>query len=486
MSLIRAEGVSFSYFGSLEPVFTNLNFTADSSWRTGLIGANGSGKSTLFKILCGEERCGGKIISGLRFVRFPFAADMYESVGDIAARCGEEWRLSRELSLLGLSGDIRYRPLCTLSGGERTKVMLAALFCLDGFPLIDEPTDSLDMRGRERLAEYLRGKRGYIVASHDRAFLDGCTDHTLSLAGGVAEIVAGGYSVWKEQNDRRVASAAEKKRSLENEAERMTVAAQRTARWADRAEQAKFGIQKSGLKADKGFVSASAARVMKRAKISAERKISAAESARQLAAMLPQEEKITFAPQICRKQCLFELTDAQIEAGGTVILRGVNLRVMRGERLAVTGENGSGKSTLLKFIAQNVQGAEISYVSQQCEDVCGTPARYASARGIDEPSFKSMLSKLGFCRTDWDKDMSLLSTGQRKKAALARSLLTSARLYIWDEPFNYLDIGAREMIEEAIIASCPSMVFVEHDAAFVSRVATRVLPLGWGDGKLPS
>ena len=160
MSLIRADGVNFSYFGSLEPVFTNLNFTADTSWRTGLIGANGSGKTTLFKILCGEEKCGGKIVSNVRFVRFPFDADPYESVGDIAARCGEAWRLARELSLLGLGKDIRYRPLCTLSGGERTKVMLAVLFCTDGFPLIDEPTDSLDMRGRERLAEYLKGKRG--------------------------------------------------------------------------------------------------------------------------------------------------------------------------------------------------------------------------------------------------------------------------------------------------------------------------------------
>ena len=298
MSLIRADGVNFSYFGSLEPVFTNLNFTIDSSWRTGLIGANGSGKTTLFKLLCGEEKSGGKIISDVPFVRFPFDADPYESVGDIAARCGEAWRLARELSLLGLGKDIRYRPLGTLSGGERTKVMLAVLFCTDGFPLIDEPTDSLDMRGRERLAEYLKGKRGYIVASHDRAFLDRCTDHTLALSDGGAEVVAGSYCVWKEENEHRIAAAREKKRSLENEAERMTAAAQRTARWAARAEQAKYGVQKSGLKADKGFVSASAARVMKRAKISADRKIAAAEHARQLAAMLPQEETIAFSPQI--------------------------------------------------------------------------------------------------------------------------------------------------------------------------------------------
>ena len=451
MSLIRADGVNFSYFGSLEPVFTNLNFTIDSSWRTGLIGANGSGKTTLFKILCGEEKSGGKIISDVPFVRFPFDADPYESVGNIAARCGEAWRLTRELSLLGLGKDIRYRPLGTLSGGERTKVMLAVLFCTDGFPLIDEPTDSLDMRGRERLAEYLKGKRGYIVASHDRAFLDRCTDHTLALSGGGAEVVAGSYRVWQEENEHRIAAAREKKRSLENEAERMTAAAQRTARWAARAEQAKYGVQKSGQKADKGFVSASAARVMKRAKISADRKNAAAEHAKQLAAVLLQEETIAFSPQICRKQCIFDIFG-----------------------LAVVGENGSGKSTLLKFIAESLQGEDVSYVSQQCEDVCGTPVQYAATCGIDEPSFKSMLAKLGFGRTDWDKDMSLLSTGQRKKAALARSLLTKARLYLWDEPFNYLDIPAREMIEDAITASSPTMVFVEHDAAFVSRAATRI------------
>ena len=257
----------------------------------------------------------------------------------------------------------------------------------------------------------------------------------------------------------------------------MTAAAQRTARWAARAEQAKYGVQKSGLKADKGFVSASAARVMKRAKISADRKIAAAEHAKQLAAMLPQEEMIAFSPQECRKQCIFEISDAEIKAGEAVILRGVSLRVMRGERLAVVGENGCGKSTLLKFIAESLQGEAVSYLSQQCEDVCGTPAQYAAAWGIDEASFKSMLAKLGFRRTDWDKDMSLLSTGQRKKAALARSLLTKARLYLWDEPFNYLDIPAREMIEDAIIASLPTMVFVEHDAAFVSRAATRIFQI---------
>lgn len=355
--------------------------------------------------------------------------------------------------------------------------MLALLFCTDGFPLIDEPTDSLDMRGRERLAEYLRGKQGYIVASHDRAFLDRCTDHTLALSGGGAEVVAGSYRVWQEENEHRIAAAREKKRSLENEAERMTAAARRTARWAARAEQAKYGIQKSGLKADKGFVSASAARVMKRAKISSDRKIAAAEHAKQLAAMLPQEEKIAFSPQICRKQCIFEISDAEIKAGEAVILRGVSLRVMRGERLAVVGENGCGKSTLLKFIAESLQGEAVSYLSQQCEDVCGTPAQYAAAWGIDEPSFKSMLAKLGFGRTDWDKDMSLLSTGQRKKAALARSLLTKAGLYLWDEPFNYLDIPAREMIEDAILASSPTMAFVEHDAAFVSRAATRIFQI---------
>ena len=176
MSMIKLEGVNFSYPSSLVPVFSGLTFTADESWKTGLVGANGSGKTTLFKILCKEEPCEGKVLTSARICRFPQNISYGEPVAALINGCrgAEEWQFVRELTLLGLGEDVLCRPIGSLSGGERTKAMLAALFCLDGFPLIDEPTDSLDLAGRRRLAAYLKGKRGYIVASHDRAFLNAC------------------------------------------------------------------------------------------------------------------------------------------------------------------------------------------------------------------------------------------------------------------------------------------------------------------------
>lgn len=501
MSLIKAENINFSYYSSLAPVFSGLTFTADCSWKTALVGGNGSGKTTLFKILCGEERAGGRLVADVRFSRFPFDVSDDETVSDLSATCGEGggWKFLRELTLLGLDEDILYRPFGTLSGGERTKAMLAALFCSENFPLIDEPTDSLDIVGRRRLAEYLKTKRGYIVASHDRAFLNACTDHTLHLSDGKAELICGNYSVWKEESDRRAAYNAQKKQRLETEAERMFAAADRTKVWANRAEREKFGVQKSGLKADRGFVSASAARVMKRSKTAAQRRTEAAEEAKRLASLIPSgAAKLSFPPLICRKQCVLSLTNCNVFAGGVRVIEAFSLNALRGERIALTGANGCGKSTLLKAIARaaggfpenafdfscaaadpapDTGGVVVSYVSQACEDVRGTPAEYAAEWKIEEPAFKSMLAKLGFANTDWNRDMSLLSTGQRKKAALARSLLTPAHLYVWDEPFNYLDVTAREAVEEAVLNSSPAIIFVEHDEEFVVRAATKVIKL---------
>lgn len=473
MSVIMLDGVDFSYLSSLVPVFKNLSFSADSSWKTGLVGANGSGKTTLFKLLCGELPCSGRINTNLKFVRFPFEVSEGETVYALAGRLGgEEWEFLRELALLGLPEDICGRPFYQLSGGERTKVMLAALFCMEAFPLIDEPTDSLDLAGRRRLAEYLKGKGGYIVASHDRAFLNDCTDHTVFLSGGGAQVVGGNYSVWREAQDRYLANAAGSKRKLEHEAGRMSAAARRAEGWAFMAEREKFG---GG--GDRGFLGAKAARIMKRSKAAAARKEKAAENARELARALPDEGvKLQLRPMDCRKPCLFSLENFCLTVGGKGLFFGFDMRIMRGERIAVTGPNGCGKSTLLKYIADNAQGTAVSYLAQQFEDG-GSPAQYAARFDISEGDFYSMLAKLGFKESDRGRDMRNLSVGQRKKVALARSLLQSAQLYIWDEPLNYLDVTAREMVEEAVINSGATIIFVEHDAQFIKNAATRVIEL---------
>ena len=108
MSMIKLEGVDFSYPSSLVPVFSGLTFTADESWKTGLVGANGSGKTTLFKILCKEEPCGGRVLSSVRFCRFPQNISYDKPVSALTDGCpeAEKWQFVRELTLLGLGEDI--------------------------------------------------------------------------------------------------------------------------------------------------------------------------------------------------------------------------------------------------------------------------------------------------------------------------------------------------------------------------------------------
>ena len=103
----------------------------------------------------------------------------------------------RELSYLDLEDDVLWRPFDTLSNGEQTKVLLAALFLNEGhFLLIDEPTNHLDMKAREQVAAYLKKKKGFILVSHDRWFLDHCVDHILSLNRTNIEVQSGNFSSW--------------------------------------------------------------------------------------------------------------------------------------------------------------------------------------------------------------------------------------------------------------------------------------------------
>lgn len=150
---LKIEHLSFGYEGALENVFEDLSLSLDTSWRTGLIARNGRGKTTLLRLLAGELQGQGHIACPLTPVLFPYPVeDMTEFTWNVmasAAPMAEDWQLRRELNLMHVEEDVLYRAFDTLSGGEQTKVMLAALFAReDAYPLIDEPTNSLDAQGR--------------------------------------------------------------------------------------------------------------------------------------------------------------------------------------------------------------------------------------------------------------------------------------------------------------------------------------------------
>lgn len=151
------------------------------------------------------------------------------------------------------------------------------------------------------------------------------------------------------------------------------------------------------------------------------------------------------------------------------------------------GKNGVGKSSILKLIiGQNIDyvgelkvanDLKISYVSQTTDYLRGNLKEFASQNKIDESIFKAMLSKMGFSNLEFQKEISRMSEGQKKKVLIAKSISEQANIYIWDEPLNYIDILTRIQIEEAILKYKPTIIFVEHDETFIKKVATKVIQL---------
>ena len=186
MSMIQVQNLTFSYPSSYDNIFEEVSFQIDTDWKLGFIGRNGRGKTTFFNLLLGKYEYSGKITTSVEFNYFPYPVSdqnkyTYEILGEICPQA-EDWELLREISFLNVDAEILYRPFNLLSNGEQTKVLLAALFLNEGqFLLIDEPTNHLDTEGRKIVSDYLRKKKGFILISHDRNFLDGCVDHILSI-----------------------------------------------------------------------------------------------------------------------------------------------------------------------------------------------------------------------------------------------------------------------------------------------------------------
>ena len=273
MSMIQLTDVTFHYPGSYDNVFEHASVRFDTRWKLGLTGRNGRGKTTLLRLLQGELPCEGQITAAVDFCRFPCPVpDAARPLGEVAAAlCGaEDWRIARELGLLGLGPETLARRFDTLSQGEQTRALLALLFLQPGgYPLIDEPTNHLDAAGRALLGRYLRGQaQGFLLVSHDRALLDACCDHMLAIERSGLSVRQGNFSTWwQEVQDRDAREAAENER-LGREIGRLQAAAGRTARWSDKVEKSKFDTARTGSKpADRGYVGHKSAKMMKRAKV---------------------------------------------------------------------------------------------------------------------------------------------------------------------------------------------------------------------------
>jgi ATPase components of ABC transporters with duplicated ATPase domains len=495
MALINVTNLTFAYDGSYNNIFEDVSFAIDTDWKLGFVGRNGRGKTTFLKLLTGEYEYTGTITkpeAPVGFDYFPVVVkdktrESWETMYDICPEL-ELWQLQKEISQLDMDEELLYRPFRTLSSGEQTKMLLAGLFMHDSrFLLIDEPTNHLDIAARETVKQYLNRKKGFILVSHDRAFLDGCVDHILSINKKDIEVVRGNFSTWWQNKENRDNMEREQDRALKKDISRLTEAAKRTEVWSDRAEKTKYNTFSGGLKLDRGYVGAKSAKMMKRAKVTEKRAMDAAGEKAKLLKNVETQETLKIFPLAHHSGRLFSLRDAALYYDSRQVCGGVNFEVLRGERVALRGKNGSGKSSVLKLIIGEeiehtgtvdiASGLRISYVPQDTSGLSGAMRDYAAKLNIDETQFFTILRKMDFSRVQLEKDMAEHSSGQKKKILIAASLSQQAHLYIWDEPLNFIDILSRMQIEELVLQYEPSMIFVEHDKVFCDKVTTKIVEL---------
>ena len=449
MPVININNLTFGYDGSEKTLFDDVTITLDTSWKLALAGRNGRGKTTFFKLLRGELPFGGTITGVPETILFPMD-ELPEN---------EDWRVRKELNLMGADPDIMWRPMETLSGGERTKLMLANLFAADGiYPLIDEPTNHLDRQGREAVADYLSTKDGFILISHDRAFLDRCTDHTLVISKTGLELVSATYSVWWENNEQRMENERARNDQLKKEMSSIDAAMKKNAQWSAKAEVYKNLEQRN------------------------ERKL---EEKQSLLKDLERTETLKITGTEHHNRMPVILKDITLKRYGEIVVEGFSLTVERGSKISLQGRNGCGKSTLIKYLAglgedegitaegdiYIAPGLKISYVGQDTSSLSGTLYDIAGERGCDKTIFSTILIKMGFTKEMLYRDVSQLSLGQKKFVMIALSLCEHADLYLWDEPLNYIDVYLRQEIERLVKDNNVTMLFVEHDRTFAESVA---------------
>ncbi len=492
MSLINIKNLTFEYEGSLTKVFENVTFNIDTNWKLGLIGRNGKGKTTLLNLLQGKYKYQGTISKNVEFDYFPFEVKdknkmTIEILNELAPNV-EDWEIIKELNFLNTNVEILYRNFNSLSGGEQVKVLLATLFIKgNNFLLIDEPTNHLDAETKESLIKYLTKKKGFILVSHDRNFLDKVVDHIIAINNTNIEIQKGNFSSWQENRKRQNNFEMVKNQKLKNDIERLEKASHNTTNWSNKVEKTKKGTLNSGSKIDTGYVGHKSAKMMKRSKAMEKRINKAIEQKATLLNNIENNETLTIKPLLSKKKMLVSADNLQIKYNKKTIFNKISFEINEGDRVAITGKNGVGKSSLLKLILGNdiqyngelriANGLKISYVSQDTDNLKGTLKQIAKTSKIDEGIFKAMLVKMGVPNTEFEKDISSFSEGQKKKVLLAKSITEQANLYVWDEPFNYIDILTRVQIEEAILKYKPTLIFVEHDKTFVKNTATKTIDL---------
>lgn len=481
--LLQLNQISLTFGG--DPIFNGLDLVAQTGDRLALVGRNGSGKSTLMKVMAGlvELDHGTRVVpSGISvgYMEQDPTMDGFATLGDYASSeldPGELYRVERASEGLKFDPD---RPVSTASGGERRRAALAKLMAeAPELMLLDEPTNHLDIEAIAWLEAELKSTRaGYVIISHDRAFLNALTRATLWIDRGMvrrADVGFQGFEAWRDKIWEEEDIARHKlDRKIKAE-----------ARWAVEGISAR-------RKRNQGRVRA----------LQALRQERADQIKRQGAAAM----ELAAAPKSGKK--VIDAKGLSKAFDGKTIVSNFSLTVQRGDRVAFVGPNGVGKTTVLKMLMGEVAAdegqvdpgtnllpaifdqsrAQLDPNMSLWDSLTGDPSMRVSGQA-DQIMVRGQpkhvvgyLKEFLFDEAQARAPVRSLSGGEKARLLLAKIMARESNLLVLDEPTNDLDVETLDLLQELLDTYDGTVLLVSHDRDFLDRVAATTIAME-GDGK---
>lgn len=510
--LINAVNLTKS-FGDRD-LFTDVSFLMEDSDKIGFIGPNGAGKTTLFKMITNLEPISGgeilknkntkigylpqnaeleseKSVLGVVMETFSHLTELEKEIEDLtfsisSGADGDEninrlsllqekfenlggytYKAIARSSLLGLgfSPDELEKPFPSLSGGQKTRVLLCKILLSDAnLLLLDEPTNHLDIKSLSWLEDFLLNyKGGVIVISHDRYFLDRITNKTLELEDKKITLYNAGYSGYRQQKKIRDLTAVRNYEKTKKEIERIEGIIAQQKQW------------------------------------NRERNIRTAESKQKVIDRLaktlvapPEEQKsirFKFSVKNTGSNEALNVTNLACAYGIEKVFSNVSFNIRGQEKVVLLGDNGCGKTTLFKAVCGLLPpidgeisigtGTEIAYYSQIRDDLNEKNTVfdeiYDAYPSPTPTEIRNSLAAFLFFGEDVFKPISELSGGEKARISILKLMLSGANFLLLDEPTNHLDIESREALEQALSDYEGTMFAVSHDRYFINRLARKII-----------
>ena len=482
MTLIHLRNVGVR---SPRVLFQNLQFAIHTTDRIGLVAGNGAGKTTLLRCLAGqtEPDIGG--ISRRRGLRVGFVEqDVPPNLMDLplteairralptAERETSSWKIGVILDLLEAPAEIRERTLSKLSGGWQRLALIARVWITDpDVLLLDEPTNHLDLQRLTVLENWINHATdgvAMVIASHDRQFLDNCTNRTLFLRAGESPLYAHPFS------RARALLAADD--------DAYATKLLRDGKEAERLRRNAGHLRNIGVNSGSDLL-------LKKSKQLSGRAEAIEQTLHPL--VKPRSGDIRLANRGTHARVLASLDNVAITTpAGQLLFHSGVLKIFQHDRIVLSGPNGIGKSQFIRLLHRQIQdpgrhpaisispSVVVGYLDQQMSQLPSHPTLLDFVTGqfrLGDQRSLSLLAGAGFDIDTQRRPIGALSPGQKARLGLLVLRLIEPNFYLMDEPTNHVDIAGQERLEAEIMAHQATCVLVSHDRRFVRAIGTRFL-----------